>query len=403
MLGAPIAAVHGTVQLQDQSELQVMGNTTSGGVGGSSATWSFSTTPAADISAAWGRWTLGLRYAVVVTGRTLESNPSVDVLQQGTFNLLWRTRRFHLAINELASYGTSSYATAAITTPGGTTPVLQALPLNATMRTGGSRSTLTLTGTLSRRFEGSVYGGLALTGGLDDASRDIQPLQLGPIGGGRLSYLLSRNTWLDARAEFVRTDFYSAPCTSAPTTVGLDPSTKRCFPRDDQLTITLGMRRSFSRTTDLAVQAGVAEAGIQPDIGKPYKPYAYPAAGVTLTYRSRDLNTETNFRLITQLLPMVSPQTGGVDERLLGDASFDWTSARLVLRGQARASQSVPFDVAGAYVAMSLDTSIGVRFDRYVTLSFGQRTDVQWFAAGQTLTAVLGYLRFQLASRTYQF
>lgn len=394
MLGVLLAAIHFTGQLQDQTELQVLGVS-----GATATTWNFATTPSVDLTAAWGRWTLGLQYALVVTGRTLEQSPSVDLLQRGDFGLIWRGRRWRVAIDERASYGTVNYASAATSAP---TPALQALPMNTTLFTASSWSSLTLSARLTRRLEGAIYGGWSLSGGVDAAARAVVPLQSGPIGGARANYTLSQQDWLEGTLDFTRVQFSETACTSSPTLVGVT-STARCTPRDDLAMLQLGLRHRFTRTTEATLRAGAAVVGTHGSVGAPYLLRAEPLVGATISHRTRDVNAETVYRLGAQLSPIVAQQTGAIDRRLQGDASVEWTSQRLILRASARASQSIPFDVSGAYLVANMETSVGVRFDRYLTVSLGERIDWQRYASGQSLVAVLGFLRVQVASRRIQF
>ena len=397
MLGVLLAAIHFTGQLQDQTELQVLG------VSGSTATtWNFATTPSVDLTAAWGRWTLGLQYALVVTGRTLEQSPSVDLLQRGGFGLLWRGRRWRVALDERASLGTVNYATAATNAPGAPTPTLQALPMNTTLFSVSSWSSLTLSARLTRRLDGAIYGGWSLSGGVAAAALAIVPLQSGPLAGARANYTLSQQDWLEGTLDFTRVQFSETPCTSAPTSIGVT-SGARCTPRDDLTMLQLGLRHRFTRTTEATLRAGAAVAGTQSSAGAPYLLHAGPLVGATLAHRTRDVNAQTVYSFGAQLSPIIAQQTGAIDRRLQGDASVEWTSQRLSLRASARASQSIPFDVPGAYLVANMETSVGVQLDRYVTVSLGERIDWQRYASGQSFVGGLGFLRVQVASRRIQF
>ncbi len=180
-------------------------------------------------------------------------------------------------------------------------------------------------------------------------------------------------------------------------------TTGRCTPSVDQATLQIGLRHQLTRTSEFTLRAGAAAVGTQLSAGEPYTLRAEPSAGATLAHRSRGVNSVTNFRGSVMLSPVISQQTGAVDRRLQGDAAVDWTSQSLLLRGLVRASQSIPADTPGAYLVASLETSVGLRLDQYVTVSLGERLDWQGYASGQSTIALLGYLRVQVASRVLEF
>ncbi|MBK6578652.1 MAG: hypothetical protein IPG17_21145 [Sandaracinaceae bacterium] len=205
---------------------------------------------------------------------------------------------------------------------------------------------------------------------------------------------LSQQDWLEGTLDFTRIQFSETPCTSAPTSIGVT-SSARCTPRDDLTMLQLGLRHRFTRTTEATLRAGAAVAGTQSSAGAPYLLHAGPLVGATLAHRTRDVNAQTVYSFGAQLSPIVAQQTGAIDRRLQGDASVEWTSQRLSLRASARGSQSIPFDVSGAYLVANMETSVGVQLDRYVTVSLGERIDWQRYASGQSFVGGSGSFAFK--------
>jgi hypothetical protein len=399
LLGTTLAQIHCTAQVRDQTDLQVMGN---GAATGPPAV-NLVTTPSIDFSAASSGWTLALSEAVTLTGRALASGPTADALEQGSLRLVYGGRRFHATIDERASYGTITYATIPLATPGMPPPALQALPLNTTLFTAGSRSTLELAERFTRRFEGAAYGGFSMSGGADATARSILPFQSGPIAGLRATYALSRVDSLEGHADYTRADFTATACSPLPTPASVAPM--MCEPKDDQITGTLGFRRRLSREDDLSVQGGASAVGQRLSETMPYTFHLFPAAGATLTLRTRHEGQETTGHFGAQLLTVLSQLTGAADLRLQGDVGVDWTSRRLLLHGLVRASDSIPPNVAAAYLDVSGEGSVGLRFQPYVTVMIGGQADWLRYATATGLSgaAGLGFIRLQVASRVFHF
>jgi hypothetical protein len=396
------SAYHGTLNVADFTEVQVLSNTSGVGVGGLVPSFNIANILTADLALDWGRTKLALHYAPLFTLRSVEARFKPDVLHQGSVTLTARSRRTEISLVEYGTLGTTNYATSSAAPTGTPKPALQAVPINAVLTTAASRTSLSITRYVTRGAWFSLGGGYALSGGLDDASRKSLPLQPGPFGIAHVEGSLTRQDRLVFDIDYEHDNFSDAPCTDAPTTYG-DTSFASCSPTADRADAALGVRHRVSQATDFLLQAGASGVAQKPTDGAATRVKAYPVIAAQMASSKRQLTTQTTFTLTLRLSPIIAQQTGAVDYRSQLDTGIDWSARRLSLHALVRLSEPIPATTPGTYFDGWTELGGAYRLSRGVTFSGGQRFDYQRITAGPNVFASFSYARIELTAPPTKF
>jgi hypothetical protein len=415
-LAADVAA---TLDLSDRSEVRTR-STPQLGASGAAGTSSGAaapfgvdllTRPEARLRTTDRRWDCSFGYSASLVVPDVELGFAPQVLQLGNAAVTWHDRLVRVTVQEDATYGTENSAfllPTVQTTPGQPPPAAQAAPAPATLTYGYSRTQLSTVIRLDRRTRAIAGVDYLLSGGLDDASRQLLPLQLGPHATAQLEYALSRRDSLVTAASAQQADFSAGPCLP---TVG----TGTCQLSDRLAQLTETYKHALSRSSTASLVGGVAVASVRFRPGDPYGSSYYPAAEASLveTFGARGASS---LSLFARVAPFMDVRTGIVLETVQGDVTLgDRLSRHVTLRLAAGGSQNVPTSNPAAATIVHGDFGVDYHVDPTregatgegvtgsagpIDLSMGER----WFWQQQNgfgaFVSAFGYVAVTVRERT---
>jgi hypothetical protein len=335
------------------------------------------TTPSASAYLTNRHWAYTLTYAATLTAPDLEEGfqargfQAPQLFQFASAIAAWHDRSTTFNVTQTGSFGqlSSAYLYQSPVTPG-QTPVLQTAPATTTIYLGGSTTDATIGQRVGHDVLLAISGGYVVSGGLDNTSRTVLPLQYGPRASASLAYQPSLRDTITTRAlaQEISTTGECAP----PINVGI------CHERVDGIQADETFRRRLSRTILFSLGGGFAlydadALGVDTTT-------IYPVVLTSLSYHF-GFKGVSEFELSAQLAPTIDLRTGLPSERAQGNANFiDRIIPSLTLHVGIGVIQSVLSD--DPYFVSSVSGSIDAiyRLGRQADLSFGQ----QWLWQEQT-------------------
>jgi hypothetical protein len=329
-----------------------------------------------------------------LTLRDVQLGASPELLQRASGSLVVSTsRRLELRVEEEGAYGTQSSAYLQLTPPASSgvgsslaaAPRVEPLAVPVSLRSVSSRSTAGLRWLPARRWTLGLAGSYLVSGGADDASRALLPLQSGP----RVEAALG---WSASRLDTV-------------TTLG---SAQRVHVSTGSDTVLVEGSEAWSRrlapTLDLQLAAGVSGVGSNGTRGEKTAVVGttgvLPVAQATLTRRLRLDEHVHEAQVAVRLAPVVDRLTGTADQRWQATLSATRAASReLALRAQIAAARSTAMNRTASIALVMGDVGVSVRIARGLTLDPGLRvawqrgsTDAPVPGAGQPVTSWVAYL-----------
>jgi hypothetical protein len=372
VLAADVAT---TLDLSDHTEVRARATPPIGTAGASApgtATVGIDvmTRPEAHLYAKDRRWEYNLGYQVSLIAPDLETSFAPLALQLGSAAVSWHDRLVRVSVAQDGTYGiqNSAYLLPTVqaapapapgatpTTPGQPPTPVQTAPQPGTLTYGYSRTQLKTALTLDRRTQALAGLEYLLSGGLDDPSRQLLPLQRGPRATAEIDRLLSRRDSLVTSGSAQQADFSPAPCPP-----GVDTGTCELSDRVYQIVETY--RRALSRSSSAALGAGLAAAAWRLHSYVHYGTTYFPVAEASYneSFGSRGVST---LSLYGRLAPFIDLRTGLVLEAVQGDASLsDRLSRHVTLRLSAGASQSVPTNNPAAATVLRGEVGVDYHVD----------------------------------------
>jgi hypothetical protein len=357
--------------------------------------------PTGHLSITDRRTTFDLRDSVALTVPDLENDigcsqcATAQLYDYADVSLGWRSRRVRLAVREEASGGLYNSGnllqplppapTTAGTTQPPTTPTpVQLVPTPSTITTGSTRSSASADFVLSRLSATGMTVAYVVSGGLDEASRALLPLQRTVRGDAFYEQTVTRRDHLSTLGYVQDTQFSRGPClallgasaTATTATSGL----AQCAPHDDLAALTESWRHALTPATSLTLAAGLTAARSSDAAVRLTSFWCnggseclFPSADVSLASQFGRRGS-TTVVVDASLIPFVDVRTGVVSERGQLVASFAERITRTVgVRADCTGSQTLPpSDPLAASIVMA-GVAADFRATRRVTLTLSQR------------------------------
>lgn len=351
------AAIYGTVELSDQSEVRVRN---APGLAGPVV--DLETTPALKIGVHARRWEIAAGYAPHLSLLQIGAGAQADVLHGAWMSATVHDRVTSISFYEEGSYGDQTF-TSLVSDPtiAPVTPQVQPIPAAeiihyASSRTGCSAKLSTL-----RRWELDALFEYIMGGGLDASSRAAMPFQAGPHGAIGAAYQASREDSVRASLDVSRSLFSS----------GED---------DTLLQLTESWRHTFGRDTTSTLGAGIGWAATRDSPLDSIHSHAYPVVTAALTRRFPTARVDTELSI--GLSPVVDRLNGLVGEWLQEAANATWSPTRaFAVRGQIGAAQSILGTQEGAVAFVYDEIAVSHRLSELVEVHGGARS--AWSAGAE--------------------
>ncbi len=356
LVAAFLLAAAGTLQLADRTEVRLRR-----GDDVRAPVMELEAAPSAILRFEKRDYRLSLAYAPRFTLRQTDLRAAFDALHTGSLAATWRGRRAEVSALGDVTYGTASFTSVALQMPSAEASApLQRFPEGGAIAYTSARAGVAVTYQATRRLVLRGTGEGLASGGADDASRALIPLQIGPHVALGADVAATRRdhvaTSLDAA--------YAAFSTGAEAGVA-------------SLSVTL--RHAWSHRTETSLGAGVAGSWSRPESATSSLG-AYPMAEVSVTSRLPPEHLDA--RLALGIAPVIDRLTGQVDQRLQAAAAGAWAFLpRAGARAQIAAAQSVPWTAIGAVTLVSGEAAIWLQWGDRLRTEVGTRGATQ---GGQT-------------------
>jgi hypothetical protein len=409
---ALLADYHGTLTVADTTLVQVRG--VSGDTMGEpqivvGPTADVITKPNVAIEITSGHWDYAISYFPVFTLQDVEDG--FDFIQDhlGSLGLFWHDRRTNIGVLEEGGYGQINFTTIPPTgQPNAPPPPLQLLPPGQILNTAYSKTRLRSIVLASRRLTVTTAIGYQGGGGIDDASRATLPFEKGPLIEGLVDYRVTRLDRLVTTVNGIEQDFTEVICPTP--TGGAPPTRASCTPQSDLMTATEEWRRRLSPGAEVYANAGGAAVRTRQQTSASYDYALYAVGGAGVTTRVAGDGSATTFRLTTLLAPIVTQQTGIVEERVNADGSIEWTRHRVTLSALGRVAQTIPDTDPGAALYLRAELDATYAASRRLKVTLGARTDwtrievaVPGVPAGTETLSTLGFVQAALTEPPIRF
>ena len=346
-----VLAAAGVLDYGTRSELRLRG-------GGDIPVLDVEATPAARLSVRSHTWEVTAGYAPRLTLRQVDLRASFEALHGATFAATLRGRRTTLSVQTSGTYGTESFSSLAFraSSPSGS-PQPERLPETARITYAALRAGATVSHAASRRWLLRATFEYLLSGGADEAAREIVPLQLGPHAQFGAEFAPTRKDRFVSALDASQVAF-----STGSEAVVLEASE--------------AWRRALSRRAESTLRVGVAGAMFAAGDADPPSYQAYPVAEAALVYRLPADRVE--MRAAVWIAPVVDRLNGRVDERLQGTLGGTWNFApSFSLRGHIGGAASVPWTGDQAIRLALGDVALSARLTERVRLDVGTRGALQ--------------------------
>jgi hypothetical protein len=371
------AALYGTLEISDQSEMRVRS-----GPGLVGPVVDLETTPTVKIGGHSRQWEISASYAPRFTLLQIGAGAQPAVLHGASVGATLHDRIISISFYEDASYGDQTFTSLApdpTIAPGA--PQLQPIPAAEIIHYASSRTGCSARLSALRRWIFGAQFEYLLSGGVDASSRAAVPFQSGPHAAISAMYAASRGDSVTASFDVSRALFSSG--------------------EDDVLVqLTESWRHAFGRDMESTLGAGIGWAATRDGALDSIHSVAYPVVKAALARRFRPPRVETGLSL--QLSPVVNRLNGVVGESLEGTATARWSPTRaLTVQGQLGAARSIQGTQAGALARVLDEVAVSYRLSELVELRGGARSawtstlgadasPLQWVVfAGATIRAPL--------------
>jgi hypothetical protein len=370
-----------------------------------------STSPSARLRMAERRWDWTLTYSPVLTASDVELGEESNqlLLHAGVATFAWRDRFVTVALSEAGAYGTRNSALLyqLPAAPGQTTP-LQSAPAPTTIDFGSSNTDGNVAVRLGRPVVASLFGGYAVSGGLNTRSQGILPQQFGPRAGASVAITLSRSDTVTtlASAQDLTT---SGPCPQAVAPAPPLPITAYCRERTFLAQAQETLRHQLSASATLSAGLGVAATRTTEQANGQDVLVIDPVGIVAFTQRLSQ-NRAANLTLSAQLSPFVDILTGIPSERAqLSAVLADPVSASVLVTFTANATKSAPVLTSDprsdSFLLTALNGSIEarIRLDPRVDLAIGVQAFWQDQENFASFSSEIGYVSVTARAPTLHF
>lgn len=368
------AALRGSLDLADRTEVRVTGSTEPG-----TTSAELMSNPSAILRLDARRWEVSARYGPSLTLRGLGLDPSIDFLHRGHIEATFEaTRRLRVSLLGDGSYGAVSFLSPALPEAGFGGPGPDAGPDSGpdagpgAAPDGGPVDTLPRADTIrfaslqfgvgadyaaTRRLKLGAFVDYGLSGGVDEPSQVVYPLLAGPRAIFSADYALSRRDTLRSIASGTWVTFSSG------SDAGL-------------ASVTETWRHRITRRTTSTLGIGAAFDISRASAGASSQAALYPVAeaGVAHALPLRRLN----LGLSVAVSPALDRILGDVDPRLTSEAYSAWKpSLRVSIWGRAGVTQSLRLGEEDALTLAVGDAGVGVRLADWIELVNGARLAYQ--------------------------
>jgi hypothetical protein len=270
-------------------------------------------------------------YAPLLTFTSLDSDPQIDVLNQGEIATEMEFRRVRVGLAERASYGTRSFAGLQGSTydlvfsPTGT----QIVPVADSVDYASSDTSLTVDWEISPHWGAGLTLGYLIDGGIDDRSRRVIPQVVGPRGTLEVDYGLTREDQLTAAIE----------AETLTTNTGSEGGIKF------RTNIWRGLGRwgrSWDAHTSSDIGGGVAFVNVDPAPNGGFRVYPVLSASAQHLFLLGPGRQTLELGGNAELNVNVDRLTGLPDQRFSISAESTWSYRRYEVTAGAGASKSLP-------------------------------------------------------------
>jgi hypothetical protein len=352
MLAMPVAAdIAASVALSDRTETRLRdpGDSPNG------PSLDISTTPDARLILLSPRTSCTLAYTPRLTLWDVNDVGARPLgLHAGSARFDWHEVKTSLSLAQDASYGATNFA--ALTLPAsaeGMPPRVDVIPVSQIVHFESSSTTL------SSRLEGprwELRSAIAyeLSGGADNASRAVVPLQQGPLGEAVWTFAESPVDHLVTTATASETTFSSGP--------------EILIGEGDE-----GWKHQWSAFTETDFTLGVSEARVQPSALAPISTQTNPVVDALFEQRVLFDEDRVSLRVDARLGPVVNRLLGIVDERIQCSVLSKWTRGPFALSAFASAQQSVPTGGPYATELLAGELALSYAATEVVALDVGVR------------------------------
>jgi hypothetical protein len=344
------AALYGTVEVSDQSEMRVRN-----GSGLAGPVVDLETSPAVKIGVHSRRWEISTGYGPHLTLLQNGSGAQPEVVHRAWGSAVLHDRLTSISFYEDATYGNRTFTSLAPDpTIAPVSPQLERIPAAEIVHYMSSRTGCHAKISALRRWVLSALFEYALSGGLDAGSRAAIPFQTGPNGAISADYVASPGDWVSASLGVSRALFSS----------GED---------DVLLQLTESWRHRFGRDTASTLGAGIGWAATRDGALNSFRSQTYPIVTAAITHRFRPTRVDGGLSL--QLSPVVDRLSGIVGESFQGMATVTWSPTRaLAVEGHLGASRTTQQTKAGALAFVLDEISVSYRLNELVALRGGTRS-----------------------------
>ncbi len=355
------------------------------------------TRPAVTLAASRDNVSWLLSYTPMVTALSL-GDPGSEILVYHTAGISTtiRSRRSTLTIAESLEYGRRNFRLA-LGAPDTTVdpaeptsgpdipepleqPPEQAQAVDETLEFGGTTTSFTLAHALGRRLFEITAIGYTASGGLDDRSREMYPLQRSPWLTQSLGYRATRVDTLTTNAD-----------------------ARVVFTGDDRRVDLLLLEERWSRrhgkyfATDLSGGAVLAR---QETAGEVEEAGAYPQATAAIHYGGRHLDVTAS----TAVTAVADRTSGAVDQRALWAVGVGWPVGNAAFSLGATGGRSLDMESEGALETLVFNAGVGYRVNAYVSADGGVTSSKTRYVEQDTTTILwTGYVGVTFRAEPIEF
>jgi hypothetical protein len=291
-------------------------------------------------------------------------------LHTGLARVAWHDEDTALSLEQDATYGATNFAALTFAPSPEEQPTMpprvDVIPTSQIVQFESSTTTLG-SRIVGRRWDFRSHVGYQLSGGADDASRLVVPLQKGPLADATLTFAQSPVDHFATTVTASQTEFSSGP--------------EIALGEVDE-----GWKHRWSPLTETTFALGISEASVQPSPVVDSFRETNPVVEAILDDAMLIDGDHVTLRLDARLGPVVNRLLGIVDERVQGSVLSKWTHRPFAMSAFASAQQSVPTD--GTYATSLLTGELAVSYTATEAVVFDMGVRGLWQKANQPVVSI---------------
>ncbi len=325
------------------------------------------------------RWAYTFGASTVAMLPDIEAFVTPMVIQSGDAGVTWHDREVTIGLAEYGAYGLiNSIATGPLVAPtSGAAPppaTVQLLSQPGNVYYLSSRSVLTATDRVSRRWTLALTTEYAVQGGLDAPSRLVMPFVRGPRAEVTATYALSRRDDLETSVMAQRSDTSEGYCSPYIAPSYLPQPGQLCAPVGQVGQFTEGLRHALSNEAHLSAAVGVAGAQVRfQDVQSQFDNAVFPVATAGLEWSRRGEGEPRTLRLDFAAAPFIDLRSGIVDERAQVTGSLHIPMRDLVYSGTLGATRSIASPFVLPMTSFQSDAEVEYLVSKVVGVGGGVR------------------------------